>query len=295
MKLSLDTVDNVNIDETSALEKIRRLWFLDGWCNRPASYLLGINTSAKIIKGRRQALTGILYLSPNTQSGINLCPHSSVGCVRDCLVDSGRLWMESVAKQALGQPTARLLRTWNYLADRQSFMARLYDELSSLRRKATKLHRRAACRLNGTSDLIWDRVILDHPNITFYDYTKSINRYIDWMKGKLPANYHLTFSASEDTDIGEWFHDVSQWIPNAEYRGTIAIPFNPSAYSNILNDGYFTDNYGNNIPVYDGDKTDNRFLDDRLGIIALKSKGNKWRTNCTGFVRDYLNQSGMIV
>jgi hypothetical protein len=290
-KLELETV---SIDDASALERIKYIWFSQ-WCNRPASYLLGINTSAKIIKGRRQALTGILYLSPNDQSGINVCPYSSEGCVKDCLVDSGRLWMETVAKEATGQPTARLLRTWEYLADRKSFTARLYDELAKLRRKATKLHRRAACRLNGTSDLVWYDVIRDHPNITFYDYTKSLNRYIDYLKGRLPRNYHLTYSASEHTNIGEWFHDVAQWLPGGQYLGTIAIPFNPSAYANILSDRYFIDNYGMKIPVYDGDKTDNRFLDDRLGIIALKAKGKKWKANCTGFVRDYLNQSGMIV
>jgi len=294
MRIELNTVDNgTELTQAQALGKIRNLWWNEGWKDRPASYLLGINTSAKIIKGNRQAITGILYLSPNTQSGVNLCPYASAGCIKDCLNDSGRLWMETVASQSSGKPTARLLRTWQYLADRQGFLAKLDKDIKRLQRIGRKKHRKIAIRLNGTSDLIWDDVISSYPKIQFYDYTKNEERYIDYIQGKLAPNYHLTFSASEHTDIGEWFTRIANYTKDG--CATIAIPFNPIAYRNILNDGYFVDNRGNYIPVYDGDKTDNRFLDDKIGIIALKAKGNKWRTNCTGFVRDYLSQSGMIV
>lgn len=293
MKLELETVsNNGNLTEAQALAKIRELWFKE-WKDKPASYLLGINTSSKIIKGSRQAITGILYLSPNSQSGVNICPHASAGCIKDCLNDSGKLWVETVANQASGKPTARLLRTWQYLADRKSFNEKLDRDVKRLQRIGRKKHRKIAIRLNGTSDLVWTDTINRYPKIQFYDYTKDINRYISWLQGRLPSNYHLTFSASEDDDIGALFPYLRNY--SRDGKTTIAVPFNPIAYKNILKDDYFIDNHGEYIPIIDGDKTDNRFLDPGIGLIALKAKGTKWKSNCTGFVRDYLTSSGLIV
>ena len=39
----------------------------------------------------------------------------------------------------------------------------------------------------------------EFPNVNFYDYTKGFTRMIAWLNGKMPDNYHLTFSRSEET------------------------------------------------------------------------------------------------
>ena len=52
-----------------------------------------------------------------------------------------------------------------------------------------------AARLNGTSDILWERtgIIKRHPEIQFYDYTKIPAKF-----RSLDNKYHLTYSFSED-------------------------------------------------------------------------------------------------
>lgn len=53
--------------------------------------LLGINSDAKTVKGKKQGyLTGILYLAPANSSGINVCANASPACIAACLNYSGR-------------------------------------------------------------------------------------------------------------------------------------------------------------------------------------------------------------
>jgi len=102
------------------------------------------------------------------------------------------------------------------------------------------------------------------PDVQFYDYTKIPARALKWARGDMPANYHVTFSASESND------DASRMV--AMSGGNVAVVFDqiPTSY------------YGRS--VVDGDNSDLRFLDPVGVIVGLKAKGDAKRDD-SGFVK----------
>lgn len=207
----------------------------------------------------------ILHLSPSDLSGvINTCPKASPGCKISCLNTAGHGGMFINIEDSPIQQ-ARIRRTKWFATDRESFLLALVDDITKAIKQATKKGMTPVFRLNGTSDISWEKYkIIDDktifelfPNTQFYDYTKVLGR-----KVKEIPNYHLTFSRSENND-----YDVMK----AMLQGyPIAIVFDkvPETYKGIQ--------------VFDGDKTDLRFLDVR-GIIGLKAKGRARKDN-SGFV-----------
>jgi len=231
--------------------------------------LLGINTNYKTIKSEKVGvLTGIIYMAPYNLSGKNVCPGASAGCAAACLNTAGRGAMNVVQK-------ARLKKTNRFFEDRQQFLWDLAGEISNLERQAKAKGLKAAVRLNGTSDLPYERYKLSgtkrrdsdknimemFPNVQFYDYTKLENRIVGQT---LPANYHLTFSRAEDND-----HKLEAVLKHT----SAAVVFSgelPETWR-----GY---------PVIDGDEHDARFTDAGAGvIIGLTAKG-KARHDASGFV-----------
>jgi hypothetical protein len=226
--------------------------------------LLGVNTNYKTIKSEKVGvLTGIIYMSPYNLSGKNVCPGASAGCAAACLNTAGRGAMNVVQ-------AARLKKTQRFFQDRQQFLWDLVNEISALRRKAKAKGMKAAVRLNGTSDLPYERykirdtgknIMQLFPDVQFYDYTKLENRIVGQ---QLPANYHLTFSRAEDND-----HKLEAVLEHT----SAAVVFSgelPETWR-----GY---------PVIDGDEHDARFTDAGAGvIIGLTAKG-KARHDASGFV-----------
>jgi hypothetical protein len=231
--------------------------------------LLGINTNYKTVKSEKVGvLTGIIYMAPYNLSGKNVCPGASAGCAAACLNTAGRGAMGVVQK-------ARLKKTNRFFEDRQQFLWDLAGEISNLERQAKAKGLKAAVRLNGTSDLPYERYKLSgtkrrdsdknimemFPNVQFYDYTKLENRIVGQT---LPANYHLTFSRAEDND-----HKLEDVLKHT----SAAVVFSgelPETWR-----GY---------PVIDGDEHDARFTDAGPGvIIGLTAKG-KARHDTSGFV-----------
>jgi hypothetical protein len=226
--------------------------------------LLGVSTNYKTIKSEKLGvLTGIIYMSPYKLSGKNVCPGASKGCAAACLNTAGRGAMGVVQ-------TARLKKTNRFWDDRGQFLQDLALEIGKLQRQAEARGMKAAVRLNGTSDLPYERykvpgtdknIMELFPDVQFYDYTKLENRFT---KGQLPANYHLTFSRAEDND---------HKLPEVLKHTSAAVVFSgelPETWR-----GY---------PVIDGDEHDARFTDAGAGvIIGLKAKG-KARHDSSGFV-----------
>ena len=226
--------------------------------------LLGINTNYKTIKSEKVGvLTGIIYMSPYNLSGKNVCPGASAGCAAACLNTAGRGAMNVVQ-------AARLKKTQRFFQDRQQFLWDLVNEISALRRKAKAKGMKAAVRLNGTSDLPYERykirdtgknIMQLFPDVQFYDYTKLENRIVGQ---QLPDNYHLTFSRAEDND-----HKLAAVLEHT----SAAVVFSgelPATWR-----GY---------PVIDGDEHDARFTDAGAGvIIGLTAKG-KAKHDTSGFV-----------
>ena len=228
--------------------------------------ILGIDTNAKTVKGSEFGyLTGISYLAPSDESGVaNTCPDASAGCRSACLFTAGRGAMDNVKD-------ARVNKTLAFFKNKNVWMKQLAFEITRLIKKAAKEGKIPCIRLNGTSDLPWERVKLDgknimehFPTVQFYDYTKSIARMREFTGGTLPSNYHLTFSRSESNEV-----EVDEVLAAGGnvavvFRGTLPVTFK----------GY---------KVIDGDETDLRFTDAKNVIVGLTQKGRA-KKDITGFV-----------
>jgi hypothetical protein len=212
-------------------------------------------SNTKIKKGEKLGWKTLgLSLSPYTISGKNLCPHASEGCAAACLNTAGMGVFSNVQE-------ARLAKTKFLLEKRVEFIGQLLKELKN----AAKRNEKLAIRLNVLSDLPWHNLIdmAAFPSVSFYDYTPNVNRMIQYLKGELPANYHLTFSRKENNQ--------AQCDLILSMGGNVAVVFKtvPKTWN-----GY---------EVIDGDETDLRFLDKKGVIVGLKAKG-KGKKDTSGFV-----------
>lgn len=216
-------------------------------------------SNTKVLKGMgRGYMTFILHLAPADSSGREVCPKRTPGCTAACLNTAGRGKMHSVQK-------ARLRKTRWYHEDRAGFMDQLVWDINAGIRKAQREDAIPVFRLNGTSDIPWERVKVAgqnvfemFPNVQFYDYSKLHNRKVSQYK-----NYHLTFSRGENND-----RDVAKAITAGM---NVAVVFSelPESYLGM--------------PVISGDEDDLRFLDPPRHIVGLTAKGRA-RLDTSGFV-----------
>ena len=217
--------------------------------------------NAKTPKGENlQVLTGILYLAPAKISGYEVCPRRTEGCTKSCLYTSGRGAFSNVQQ-------ARIRRTKMFFEQRELFMSMLKLDIRILEVMAKDKGMTPAVRLNGTSDIDWIRfgIMEEFPNVQFYDYTKVLNR----LSKPLPSNYSLTFSRSGHNDI--------------ECDAAIRMGANVSIVFSLNKKSPMPTTW-HDVPVFDGDDTDARFLDPQGGyIIGLRAKGDA-KKDTSGFV-----------
>lgn len=220
---------------------------------------LSVGTNAKTAKSDKggEYLTAILYLSPATLSGRNLCPWASKGCAAACLNTAGRGAFGNVQQ-------ARMKKTLAFINDRAQFIADLRADIAEHVRKCAKLGVKPAVRLNGTSDILWEKIAPElfsaFPQVQFYDYTAAPVAF----RAKRPTNYHLTKSRKEYTT-------------DAEIISAVNAGMNVSVVFDRIPDTYL------GIPVVNGDQTDLRFLDPVGVIVGLTAKG-KAKRDASGFV-----------
>jgi hypothetical protein len=227
-------------------------------------HLLGTENH-KTVKGRKRGYeTFVLYLAPGKVSGYQVCPMASKGCLDSCLFSAGYGKMDYVRN-------ARIKKTKLFFEDRDKFMSFLVSDIKAAVRSAKRKGLTPAIRLNGTSDIRWENygvvcsdtgkvypnLMTMFPDVQFYDYTKLPNRK------RIPENYHLTFSRSEEND-----NLLTKAIKNGL---NVAVVFDslPETYMGL--------------PVYNGDSDDLRFEDPRSVIIGLKAKGDA-KKDVSGFV-----------
>ncbi len=212
---------------------------------------------------KNKAHSVILHLSPANRSGLEVCKYRTPGCSASCLNLAGRGGIG--APEINGIQLARIARTTKFFKERDKFYYDLYKDLELLEKQADKLGLPAAARLNGTSDIPWERVkpelFFEFSTIQFYDYTKYSNRL------DLPDNYHLTFSLSET--------NKAQALDVLNRGQNIAAVFNTKKDQPLPSHcwGY---------PVFDADLDDERFLDP-FGIAGLRAKGPA-KKDLSGFV-----------
>lgn len=222
--------------------------------------VLGISVDAKTKKGLSKGyMTGIMYLAPSKLSGIDMCPMASDGCKAACLFSAGRGAFYSITRQ-------RIIKTLAYHFDKPRFIESIKKSIKSVLVKAKNKGMTPVIRLNGTSDIVWEKVtdiIQSFPDVQFYDYTKIAKRFLLG----IPLNYHLTFSVSESNDT--------------EAQGVLLMGYSVAA---VFRKELPADLWG--YEVVNGDETDLRFLDKRGVVVGLKAKG-KAKRDKSGFVRDF--------
>ncbi len=86
------------------------------------------------------------------------------------------------------------------MKDRANFLKQLINEIRQHAEKCKREGYTPAVRLNGTSDVSWERfkIFEMFPDVRFYDYTKIYKRALKWARGEYPKNYHITYSLNED-------------------------------------------------------------------------------------------------
>jgi hypothetical protein len=156
---------------------------------------------------------------------------------------------------------ARIRKTRMFFEQRDAFMAQLEKDIKLGIKQASKLGLTPVFRLNGTSDLAWEKygIIEKFPQVQFYDYTKVLGRKVAHLQ-----NYHLTFSAADGND--------------ADVAKAVAQGMNVAAVFDKLPETYMGKS------VINADEHDLRFLDPKGVIAGLKAKGRA-KKDTTGFVR----------
>ena len=217
----------------------------------------------KIQKGTKMGyLSFILHLAPSDLSGKNVCPKATPGCIAACLNTAGRGGMFKRGENTNMIQKARIRKTKYFFEDRVGFMMDLHSDITKAIKFAEKQGLIPVFRLNGTSDLSWEKydghfggknIFECFPTVQFYDYTKVLGR-----KVKDIPNYHLTFSRADGNAAD---------VPKAVAQG-----MNVAVVYDRIPEG-----------VFSADETDLRFLDPKVGIIGLKAKGRA-KKDTTGFV-----------
>ena len=216
----------------------------------------------KIQKGTKLGyLSFILHLAPADLSGRETCPKRTAGCTAACLNTAGRGGMFKRGENTNMIQKARIRKTQYFFADRDAFMQDLVVDVQKAIKFAERKGLIPVFRLNGTSDLSWEKyevlgaknIFELFPQVQFYDYTKVLGR-----KVKHIPNYHLTFSKADGNDA-----DVAE----ALMQGMSVV----AVYDEIPEG------------VPSADETDLRFLDPKGIMLGLKAKG-KAKKDYSGFV-----------
>ncbi|WP_037500584.1 GP88 family protein [Sphingomonas jaspsi] len=251
----------------SSLKQLRDRAGLRSLLSRP-------DANPKVAKNKKVGVLGaVLHLAPGNMSGRETCPKRSPGCSAACLHFAGNpVTLDAKTK-------SRVAKTDLFFRDRNLFLNLLALEIAAHVRKAGREGMKPGVRLNGTSDIVWekrrfilfpdvaakigrtaDNIIDLFPEVSFYDYTKIPGR-------TPPANYHLTFSESE-INAGDVAAEMARGM-------NIASVFFQELPAQHLGR-----------PVIDGDEHDFRPADPRGVVVGLKAKGNFAKADRSGFVNE---------
>jgi hypothetical protein len=231
----------------------------------------------KVLKGMSQGYnTYILHLAPANLSGYETCAKRTLGCTEACLNLAGRGGMFKRGENTNVIQQARIRKTKSFFENRVEFMATLVKDIELAIKQSKKMELVPVFRLNGTSDLSWEKyevvrngqlfrnIFTAFPEVQFYDYTKVLGR-----KVKEYSNYQLTFSAADgnDSDVLKAMNEGLNVAVVFGIKKTLPMPVD-----------YLSR------PVFNGDESDLRFLDPKGVIVGLYAKG-KAKKDTTGFVK----------
>jgi hypothetical protein len=145
--------------------------------------------------GRGIETTGISMLPAYQEGKFNLCPNSG-SCKDQCLgKTAGNFYAIGGGRDldALKGPRLRAFnRTVAFLREPEAFAIRAFDDIDLAKRQAAMYGNHLGVRMNVLSDIhpeVYRPIMENHPDVSFYDYTKMSYRRI------LP-NHHLTYSST---------------------------------------------------------------------------------------------------
>jgi hypothetical protein len=233
----------------------------------------------KTLKGEAMGYnTYILHLAPATLSGHNTCPKATAGCIDSCLNTAGRGGMFKKGEVTNTIQQARIRKTQLFYDNREEFMRLLAKDITLAIKQSAKKGLTPVFRLNGTSDLSWEKYPVKMGNVyysnifeafgfvQFYDYTKVLGR-----KVKNITNYHLTFSMADGNYL--------------DCKEAVKQGYNIAVVFGIKKGTKMPEKFFNhNMTVFNGDESDLRFLDPKGVIVGLYAKG-KAKKDISGFVK----------
>jgi len=226
----------------------------------------------------------------------NSCPKADK-CTESCLaVYAGHLRFRDCQLYEFA-------KTLMFLADSVWYTKRLLEEVLHL---AFSQALRLAVRLNGGSDIRWEKYLVDSGKnmfelsdtewVQYYDYTKVPSRMFEYLDGHMgfPKNYHLTFSRGSDN----W----DTCLDVLDKGGNVAVV---TRNTPRCGHDWFDHPEGGRCEIIDGDQHDFRFLDNsgvfpsapmgsasdmkRGNIVVLTPKGTEAKEDTSGFVLDTLH------
>lgn len=236
--------------------------------------ILGTSTKIKM-NGKLDQLSKVMYASPGREAGINLCPFAGA-CEAVCLgKTTGRLRMDQARR-------SRIMKAIWFHMFTDSFMERAVHEVRRHERYAIKKGLQPSIRMNGSTDIFWERHGLPQavPSVQFYDYTKAPEK----SRRERPSNYHLTFSLSEDPRSMRWALQYMEAGANAaavfRMNGSNKQTDAKKATADLINAGDWQ-----GFPLVSGDDTDVRYFDPPAHWVALYAKGKQALNDSSGFVQ----------
>jgi hypothetical protein len=224
----------------------------------------------KTAKGEaRGFLTAVLHLAPHTlgDGRRNVCPHASAECIALCLNTAGRGGIFKHGETTNVIQEARKRRTVAFWADRDAFALALLDDAQRVARMAKREGLRLAFRLNGTSDLDWQRIapvlVSNLADLgVLYDYTKDARKAA---RDSDPIDYTLSWSGT----------NAAECAAHVARNGRVAVVFGKVLPATFLG-----------VPVVDGDAHDLRFLNPGGVVVGLRAKGKARKHTGAFVVRD---------
>lgn len=197
--------------------------------------------------------------------GANTCVAGD--CEFVCITTSGNMSF---------QGRARYVKTWYFLTEPVIFLRQILSECAMYANDAFLSNMLFYARLNGTSDILWERLIhMDKftDDVTgfggWYDYTKHpfktrVEAYVNETGKTWPDYYHLTYSVDERLNRGQLASDY------LNYGFGVSVVTPEPNVKTILKEvkGDPKKSF-----VIDADITDFRFADPPRAVCLLKSKG----------------------
>jgi len=229
-----------------------------GWLSSSSSKVatMGVPKSRKVGWNTPVALHQTLSVRDKPKG---FCKFSGK-CRNTCLKGTGNLTLSSSLR-------SRYAKSWFFITRPMTFLRLLIHEIMSESAKAHKKGSSLYLRLNGMSDIPWekylnmDKLVKDVTGLGgFYDYTKFPKK----RRPQLPRNYKIVFSIDEKKSSWKW---AKEWLDDGHCASIVCEAHKKRKPRRIMNMIEL------NPHVIDGDTDDGRFADKPGTLVVLRCKG----------------------